>query len=320
MKNTATNTSDSPAPVRKTYGLMKMKITQRKYPLCAALATALVATAAMAQSGPAVPGPTLAPADATSSGGGGAGVDDAKAKAAALAKATLNPIASLISVPLQNNFDWGGGPNDDGFQYRLTVQPVIPISLSEDWNVISRTILPFVYQENIVGTSSQSGLADTTQSLFFSPTKPARGGWIWGVGPVLQIPTATDDLLGEEKWGAGPTGVVLKQHGPWTYGLLFNHIWSFAGESGRDDVNRTFLQPFMSYTTKTFTSFVANSESSYDWKREQWLVPINVGVQQLLKVGKQPIALQIAGRYYAEGPSGAPEWGLRFQVSFLFPK
>ena len=299
---------------------MKMKITQRKYPLCAALATALVATAAMAQSGPAVLSPTLAPADATSSGGGGAGGDDEKAKAAALAKATLNPIASLISVPLQNNFDWGGGPNDDGFQYRLTVQPVIPISLSEDWNVISRTILPFVYQENIIGTSSQSGLADTVQSLFFSPVKPTKSGWIWGAGPVLQLPTATDDLLGEEKWGAGPTGVALKQHGPWTYGLLFNHIWSFAGESDRDDVNRTFLQPFMSYTTKTFTSFVANTESSYDWKREQWLVPINFGVQQLLKVGKQPIALQIAGRYYAEGPSGAPEWGLRFQVSFLFPK
>jgi hypothetical protein len=299
---------------------LNWKEVKPKINLLLATSALLVSTAwAQNESGFYRP-PTLAPADATSSGGGGAGDDDAKAKAAALAKATLNPIASLISVPLQNNFDWGGGPNDDGFQYRLTVQPVIPISLSEDWNVISRTILPFVYQENIIGTSSQSGLADTVQSLFFSPVKPTKSGWIWGAGPVLQLPTATDDLLGEEKWGAGPTGVALKQHGPWTYGLLFNHIWSFAGESGRDDVNRTFLQPFMSYTTKTFTSFVANTESSYDWEREQWLVPINAGVQQLLRVGKQPIALQIAGRYYAEGPSGAPEWGLRFQVSFLFPK
>jgi hypothetical protein len=136
----------------------------------------------------------------------------------------------------------------------------------------------------------------------------------------LQIPTATDDLLGEEKWGAGPTAVVLKQEGAWTYGALVNHIWSFAGESGRDDVNRTFLQPFVSYTTKTFTTFGLNTESSYDWEREQWTVPINATVQQMLKVGKQPIALQLGGRYYAEGPSGAPEWGLRFQVSFLFPK
>jgi hypothetical protein len=249
-----------------------------------------------------------------------AATDDEKTKAAALAKATLNPIASLISLPLQNNFDWGAGPKDDGFQYKLTVQPVIPFSLGEDWNVISRTILPYVYQENYIGTSSQSGLADTVQSLFFSPVKPTRSGWIWGAGPVLQCPTATDDRLGEEKWGAGPTAVVLKQQGPWSYGLLFNHIWSFAGESGRPDVNRTFLQPFASYTTKTFTSFGLNTESSYDWEHEQWLVPVNGFVQQLLKLGKQPIALQLGGRHYAEGPSGGPEWGLRFQISFLFPK
>jgi hypothetical protein len=249
-----------------------------------------------------------------------AATDDEAAKAAALAKATLNPIASLISVPVQNNFDWGGGPDDDGFQYRLTVQPVIPISLSGNWNVISRTIVPYVYQENIIGTSSQSGLADTVQSLFFSPVKPAKGGWIWGAGPVLQLPTATDDLLGEEKWGAGPTAVVLKQEGKLTYGALVNHIWSFAGEDSRADVNRSFLQPFVSYTTKTFTSFGLNTETSYDWEREQWTVPVNAFVQQLLKVGKQPLSLQLGGRYYAAAPSGGPEWGLRFQVSFLFPK
>lgn len=262
---------------------------------------------------------TLAPADAASPGGGAA-ADDEKAKAEALAKATLNPVASLISVPLQNNFDWGGGPKHDGFQYRLTVQPVIPISLNEDWNVISRTILPYVYQENIVGKSSQSGLADLSQSFFFSPVKPTESGWIWGAGPALQLPTATDDLLGEEKWGAGPTGVALRQQGAWTYGLLFNHIWSFAGESSRAEVNRTYLQPFASYTTKTFTSFGVNTESSYDWRQSQWLVPINLSVQQLLKVGKQPIALQLGGRYYVDGPSGAPEWGLRLQIALLFPK
>lgn len=260
---------------------------------------------------------TTASAD---SNGSDPGVDDQKARAAALAKATLNPIASLISVPMQNNFDWGAGPDDDGFQYKLTVQPVIPFSINEDWNVISRTIVPYVYQDDVIGTTSQSGLADTVQSLFFSPVEPGPGGWIWGAGPVLQIPTATDDLLGEEKWGAGPTAVALKQEGHWTYGALFNHVWSFAGEDNRADVNRTFLQPFVSYTTKTFTTFGLNTESSYDWEREQWTVPMNMFVQQLLKVGSQPISLQLGGRYYAEGPSGAPEWGLRFQVSFLFPK
>lgn len=263
---------------------------------------------------------TLAPAEATSSGGGGAGGEDEQAKAAALAKATLNPIASLISLPLQNNFDWGAGPTGDGFQYKLTVQPVIPISLNENWNVISRTILPYVYQEDVIGTSSQSGLADMVQSLFFSPVQPTASGWIWGAGPVLQIPTATDDLLGEEKWGAGPTAVVLKQQGPWTYGMLFNHVWSFAGEDTRADVNRTFLQPFVSFTTKTYTSFSLNTESTYDWQGEQWSVPINVSIQQMLKVGRQPLTLQLGYRYYADGPSNGPEWGLRFQVSFLFPK
>lgn len=290
----------------------------RKSALVAALAVGCTLTG-FAQENPGLNRPiTLAPADATSSGGGAGG--DAEAQKAALAKAVLNPIASLISVPLQNNFDWGAGPNDNGFQYKLTVQPVIPISLNENWNVISRTILPYVYQDNVIGNSSQSGLADTVQSLFFSPVKPTKSGWIWGAGPVLQLPTATDVLLGEEKWGAGPTAVVLKQQGKWTYGMLFNHVWSFAGEDTRADVSRTFLQPFVSYTTKTFTSFGLNTESTYDWEGEQWNVPLNAFVQQLLKVGKQPIALQLGGRYYAEGPSGAPEWGLRFQVSFLFPK
>lgn len=239
---------------------------------------------------------------------------------AELAKATQNPIASLISLPIQNNFDWGGGPDSDGFQYKLTVQPVIPISLNEDWNVISRTIVPYVDQQDVIGTSSQSGLADITQSLFFSPKEPTASGWIWGAGPVIQLPTATDDLLGEEKWGAGPTAVVLKQEGQWTYGALFNQVWSFAGDNSRSDVSRTFLQPFVSYTTKTYTTFGLNTESTYDWERSQWTVPINLSVQQLLKIGEQPIALQLGGRYYADGPNGAPEWGVRLQVSFLFPK
>lgn len=261
----------------------------------------------------------LAPADATSSGGGGAG-DDAKAQAAELAKKLQNPIASLISVPLQNNFDWGAGPAGEGFQYRLNVQPVIPFALNEDWNLITRTIVPFVYQEDVVDTSSQSGLADTLESLFFSPSKPTKSGWIWGAGPVFLLPTATDDLLGAEKWGAGPTAVVLKQTKGWTYGALMNHVWSFAGESGREDVNATFLQPFVAYTTKTFTSFTLNTESTYDWQNHQWTVPVNLMVQQLLKIGKQPVAFQLGGRYYADGPSDGPEWGLRFAITFLFPK
>lgn len=192
--------------------------------------------------------------------------------------------------------------------------------MSEDWNLISRTILPVVYQENIIGTTSQGGLSDTSESLFFSPKAPTSGGWIWGAGPVLLLPTATDDRLGTEKWGVGPTAVLLKQQNGWTYGALANHIWSFAGESGRDYVSATYLQPFVTYTTKKFTTFGFNTESSYDWNNRQWTVPLNVSVGQLLKIGKQPMQFTFGVRYYADKPSGGPDWGLRFNITFLFPK
>jgi len=245
---------------------------------------------------------------------------DDKAAAAELAKKLSNPVASLISVPIQNNFDFGAGPTGDGFQYKVNIQPVVPISLNEKWNLISRSIIPVVYQENIVGTSSQAGLSDTVQSLFFSPKAPTSGGWIWGVGPVLLLPTATDDLLGTEKWGAGPTAVLLKQQNGWTYGVLANHIWSYAGESSRSEVNATFLQPFLTFTTPKQTTFTINTESTYDWANSQWTVPLNASVAQLVKLGKLPLQFQIGARYYAEKPANGPEWGLRFSVTLLFPK
>jgi hypothetical protein len=222
-------------------------------------------------------------------------------------------------VPLQNNFDFGGGPRGDGFQYLVRIQPVIPISLSQDWNVISRTILPVISQERIYGNSSQSGLGDTLQSFFFSP-KELFHGWVWGVGPVFQLPTATDGLLGQGKWGAGPTAVVLKQEHGWTYGMLANQVWSFAGQEDRKDVSQTFLQPFLSYTLKPHTTFAVNSESSYNWENPQWTVPINLTVRQLVKIGGAPIQFEFGPRYYAVKPDNGPEWGLRFTVTFLFPK
>jgi hypothetical protein len=249
-----------------------------------------------------------------------AGPAPAADNAAELAKKLQNPIASLISVPLQNNFDFGAGPDDDGFQYLVRIQPVIPISLNENWNVISRTILPVVYQDDTLGTASQSGLSDTLQSFFFSPKAPTSSGWVWGAGPVFQLPTATDDLLGQEKWGAGPTAVVLKQESGWTYGALVNHVWSFAGDDDRSDVSNTFLQPFLSYTTPTHTTFAINTESSYNWESEHWTVPLHASVKQLVKVSNHPVQFELGGRYYAEKPDGGPDWGLRFTVTFLFPK
>jgi hypothetical protein len=245
---------------------------------------------------------------------------DDKAAAAELAKKLQNPVASLISVPIQNNWDFGYGPAN-AMRYTANVQPVIPISISKDWNLITRTILPIIYAESpTVGGSSKFGLGDTVQSFFFSPKAPTSAGWIWGAGPVALWPTSTDDALGVGKVGAGPTALVLKQEHGWTYGALVNHIWSYAGQGSTADVNATFLQPFLSYTTKTFTTLGLNTESTYDWDGEQWTVPLNVSVSQLLKIGGKPVQFALGAKYYADKPSGGPDWGLRFTVTFLFPK
>ena len=239
---------------------------------------------------------------------------------AEIAKKLNNPVASLISIPFQNNFDFGGGPNDDGFEYRLNIQPVVPVTLNEHWNIISRTILPYIYQDKRIGTSSQSGLGDTTESLFLSPKEPGPAGAIWGIGPILYLPTATDDLLGAEKWGAGPTALVLWQQHGWTYGALVSHTWSFAGDDDRQRISSTFLQPFLSYTTKKHTTFGVNTESTYDWVNTQWTVPINAYITQLIRIGKTPVSFQFGGRYYADKPAGGPDWGLRFTVTLVLPK
>jgi opacity protein-like surface antigen len=243
-------------------------------------------------------------------------------QAAELAKKLANPIASLVSVPLQYNYDEYGGANDGAAVSRLNVQPVIPFSLNDDWNLISRTIIPLVDQQDFPAAAmNESGLGDTTASLFFSPKSPTAGGWIWGAGPVLLLPTATEDVLGTEKWGIGPTAVALKQTGPWTIGFLGNHIWSVAGDDDRADVNATFLQPFVSYVTKTKTTFGLNTESTYDWESDQWSVPVIVQVAQLFKIGPQILQFAVAGKYWAESPDDGPEgWGYRAQLTFLFPK
>ncbi|MEE4010794.1 transporter [Roseibium sp. FZY0029] len=248
-------------------------------------------------------------------------VTPAGAQDADLAKKLSNPVASLISVPFQWNYDHGFGPSD-GDKVTLNIQPVIPISLNEHWNLISRTIVPVVWQDDIAGNSgTQFGLSDTTQSFFFSPKEPTAGGIIWGLGPVMLLPTGTDDLLSTRKWGAGPTGVVLRQSGPWTYGGLANHVWSFAGDGNRSDVNSTFLQPFLSYTTKDAWTFTLNSETTYDWTSNEWSVPINAMVAKLVTIDKQPISLQAGVRYYAASSDNGPDgFGARAAVTFLFPK
>lgn len=239
-----------------------------------------------------------------------------------LAKELANPIASLISVPFQFNYDSNMGANDNGDRYLLNIQPVIPFSMNDDWNIIARTILPVITQDEIFnGAGKQSGLGDVVQSVFFSPKRPTESGWIWGAGPVFLLPTSTDDLLGANKWGLGPTAVALKQSGPWTYGALANHIWSVAGDSDRQDINMTFLQPFLLYTTKEAVTFALSTESTYDWKSEQWGVPLNATVTKVMKLGNQLVSIGGGMRYWVESTDGGPEGlGVRLVFTLLFPE
>jgi hypothetical protein len=241
-------------------------------------------------------------------------------QSADLAKKLQNPVAALISIPFQSNFEWGGGPHSKGFKYTLNFQPVIPISISENWNLISRTIVPVIEQDDVVPHSSQGGMGDVLQSAFVSPKAPGSGGIIWGLGPAFLLPTTTTMFLGAEKFGIGPTAVALKQTSGWTFGLLANHLVSIGGTRSTSDINSTFLQPFVSYTTKSYTTFALNTESTYDWENSKWTVPMNVSVAQLLKLGGQPMQFQIGPKLYIEGPTGAPDWGIRFAYTLLFPQ
>ena len=241
---------------------------------------------------------------------------------AEIAKKTNNPVADLISLPLKLDYDRNIGPAEQGDKYQLTVQPVIPVSISTDWNLISRSLIPLIEQHDVApGSGTQSGLGDITQQFYFSPKAPTADGWIWGVGPQILMRTGTDGLTAH-KWGLGPDAVVLKQEHGWTYGVLTNQMWSVSGSSQANDISATYVQPFLSYTTPHYTTFGINTESTYDWKTSQWSVPINLTVTQLLKIGDQLLTIQGGVRYWAESPDGVgPEgWGFRLQVVFLFPK
>jgi hypothetical protein len=258
----------------------------------------------------------LALATAVPAGAQEAGADEA----AELAKKLANPVASLISVPLQYNYDEKYGPDDKGSKSVLNIQPVWPFSLGKEWNLITRTIIPLVAQHDIPPGTDKSGIGDILQSFFFSPKEPVNG-WILAVGPVILYPTASDDALGGGKWGAGPTVLALKQADGWTYGMLANHVESFAGQGDRAYISSTFVQPFLSYITKTKTTIGLNSESAYDWRNAQWSIPVNLSVSQLLKVGDLPMQVSAGVRYWAESPANGPEgFGFRAGITFLFPK
>ncbi|MBP9592324.1 MAG: transporter [Steroidobacteraceae bacterium] len=243
----------------------------------------------------------------------------AQENADTLAKQLSNPVASLISVPFQYNVDFDIG-SEQGDKHYLNLQPVIPLGLNESTNLITRVIMPVIYQDDVFGNSgSQFGLGDMTPSFFFSPKEPVHG-WILAAGPVLLLPTATDELLGAEKWGAGPTALALQQTAEgWTYGALVNHIWSFAGDDDRNDVSSTFIQPFLARQFPGARTVTLNLESTYDWNGSDWNVPVNLMYSRVTKVGSQLLSYAGGVRYFIETPGDGPDWGLRVVVTLLFP-
>ncbi|MHA3774897.1 hypothetical protein ACXR0O_25540 [Verrucomicrobiota bacterium sgz303538] len=278
-----------------------------------------------------------------------------------LARERQNPLSPLITVPLLHNWDFKMGPLDQGKQYRLVFQPSFPISLNEDWRLITRVFVPYISQEDVLKgpfpsfpgvpesllepfpkdvrkaieqaaerqfnrdvkklfpvDHHQDGLSDITQNIFFSPTKPAPGGIIWGIGPVLRFPTATDHRLGRQQWGAGPALALVKQTGPWSFVIGAEHLWSLHGKKDREDLNTTLISSVVSYTTQKQFTVGVDADAFYEWSTNQWLVPINFEVSQIVKVGDLPVQFLAGVRYYVNGPSGAPEWGLRFTIAPIF--
>ena len=240
-----------------------------------------------------------------------------------LAKKLSNPISDLVSIPFQLNWNEGVGPNDD-LQFQLNIQPVVPFTLSKDWNVIARMIVPYLSQPVLFpGGEPVSGFSDITLSLFFSPR--GTGSLTWGVGPVFGLPMTTDPLLGSGKWLMGATAVGLMQSGGWTYGALVNQVFSVAntGSVPRDYVSQAFLQPFVAYTTKTAFTFNLATESTYNWEAapdQRWTVPLIVAVSKLTRLGPFPFSMQLGAGYYAAQPDNGPDWKLRMAFVVLLPR
>jgi len=240
----------------------------------------------------------------------------------ALRKAAQNPIASLISVPVQNNSNFNIEP-DDRTQDVLNIQPVIPARVSTNWNLITRIITPIIYQPTVSQPINQGayGFGDLNPSFFLSPAKAAK--IIWGVGTAVVLPTATNPFLGQGKWSMGPSVVALAQPGKWTVGGLVNNVWSFAGQSSRPDVNQMLFQYFINYNLNKGWYITWQPTLTANWEATnggRWVVPFGGGIGRIMKLGFQPVNLTAQFYGNAVHPPGASSWNMKLQISFLFPK
>ena len=238
-----------------------------------------------------------------------------------MAKQAQNPIASLISVPLENDFNPHTGDHKED-SYVLQMKPVVPLKLSDDWNLITRTIIPVAQVPDLApGVNGTTGLGDIQTSLFLSPTKV--GPVIWGAGPVISFPTATQDILGTKKVSIGPTAVVLSIRGHWLFGALVQNLFSVAGPKARADVNQMLMQPFVNYNLRKGWYLTSSPIITANWEvnsGNRWTVPVGGGVGRIVHFGKQPVNIYTQFFRNAERPAGTTSWSARFQMQFLFPK
>lgn len=247
----------------------------------------------------------------------------------ALAKAAQNPVSDTISLPFQNNILFGVGPGDDTANV-LNIQPVIPLQAGQ-WNLINRTIMPLIYLPDLtdglpelpegIDSTSKFGLGDINHTVYLSPAQP--GKVIWGIGPSLTLRTATDKELGSEKWSAGPAAVALAMPKSFVVGSLVRQLWSFAGADERKNVSQLLIQPFVNYNRPGGWYLVSAPIITANWKGksgQRWTVPVGGGMGKIFHIGKQPINAQFQSFYNVEKPKNGPEWSLRFQLQFLFPK
>jgi hypothetical protein len=238
-----------------------------------------------------------------------------------MAKQAQNPIANLISVPVENDFYPQTGVNRQD-SYVLQLKPVVPFRLSDDWNLITRTIIPVIQEPELApGVSGTSGLGDVQESLFFSPTK--AGAVIWGVGPVIAMPTATEGILGTKKLSIGPTVVVLRSRGHWLFGSLVQNLFSVAGPSRRPDVNQMLIQPFVNYNLRHGWYLTSSPIITANWEQssaQTWTVPVGGGVGKIVRLGKLPVNIYAQLSRNVSYPYEVTHWSARLQMQFLFPK
>lgn len=241
-----------------------------------------------------------------------------------LAKLAQNPVGNLISIPFQNNTNFNVGPLS-GTQNILNIQPVIPIELNKDWNLITRTIIPLIWQpESFPGEGRRFGLGDMQLTGFVSPSNPGPGGLIWGAGPVIQAPTDTEQL-GNKNWGLGPSFVILKvdKGSPWVYGVLVNNIWSLSDDKRGGSYNNGLVQPFLNYNFAGGLYLTTAPIMTVDWKADsgqKWTVPLGGGIGKIFHLGKLPVNTQLSSYYNVVHPDNGANWQIRLQVQLMFPK